>query len=129
MSKIEELDKIDKAIKDAEISLKSMQIKMEQIDKEISTLTPRKNELERNIDFHKKVDTIPIAQEYKKAKTELSNVKTRLIAITSDHKKSIEACKQVEKIIEKFKKDQHELLKVSENNVLKAIFGANRGKK
>ena len=45
MNRIDELDKLNKAIKDAEIALKSIQVNIEQIDKEISILGPRRNEL------------------------------------------------------------------------------------
>lgn len=127
MSKIEELDKLDKAIRDAEISLKSIRISIEQTDNEINVLSTRKNELEQNIQFHKKSDTIPLAHEYKKAKAELSKTKARLILIVSDRKKAYQASKDIEQIIEKFKIDRSNLLKTSENNVLKPIFGGKRG--
>ena len=127
MSKIDQLDKLDRAIKDAEIRLKSIRTAIEQLDHEINVLNPRKNELEQNIQFHKKAETIPLAHEYKKAKAELSKTKARLILITSDRKKASQACDDIEEIIEKFKRDHTELLKTSENNVLKPVFGGKRG--
>lgn len=129
MNKAEQLDQLDKAIKDADIRLKSIICNVEQIDKEISVLSPRKNELEKNIEFHKRSGTIPLAHEYKKAKLELSKVRVRLNAITSDRSKAVQATKDIEKIIEKFRKDHYELLRTSENNVLRVLFGGNRGKK
>ena len=129
MSKIEELDKLDRAIKDAEISLKSIQNNIEKIDKEISVLDPRKNELEQNIEFHKKSNTIPLAHEYKKAKAELSKIKARLILLTADRKKAHNATIDIEIILDKYRTDHAELLKNSENNVLNVIFGAKRGKR
>ncbi len=129
MGKIDEMDKLDRAIKDSEIRLKSIQSNIENIDKEINALEPRKLELEQNIEFHKKQDTIPLAHEYKKAKTELSKIKARLILIVSDRKKCNQACSDIEKIIDKFRRDYFQLIKVSENNILKPIFGGNRGKK
>ena len=129
MSKIEDLDKLDRAIKDAEIRLKSIQTAIENISKEISTLAPRKLELEQNIEFHKKVGVIPIAHEHGKVKSELSKVSSRLSAITNDQKKAIQACIDVEFIIQKFKKDYAELVKTSHNNVLWGLFGVKRGKK
>jgi hypothetical protein len=54
VSKIVELDKLTKAIADADIRLKSIQTNIENIDKEISVLSPRKIELEQNLDFHKR---------------------------------------------------------------------------
>lgn len=128
MSKIDELDKLTKAIADCDIRLKSIRSAVEQIDKEISVLAPRKLELEQNIEFLKKSDIIPIAHEYKKSKAELTKVRTRLTSITSDQKRAVEACKQIEDIISKFKNDHMELLRTSEDNVLKVLFGANRGK-
>lgn len=129
MNKIEELDKLDKAIKNAEISLKSIQNAIEQTDKEISVLSPRKLELEQNIEFHKKSGTIPLAHEYKKTKSELAKTKGRLMLITNDQRKAKLACKDVEQIIEKLNRDYIALLSTDDDNVLRPKFGGNRGKK
>ena len=129
MSNLEQLDKLDRAIKDAEIRLKSIQASIELIDKEIAHLGPRQIELQQNIEFHKSLGTVPIAHEYKKAKTELSKIKARLILINADRKKADDACKQIEKIMDKFRKDQFELIRINENNVLRVIFGGRRGRK
>jgi flagellar biosynthesis chaperone FliJ len=69
MSKIDELDKLDKTLKDAELHLKSIESTMEKIDKELVSLSARKTELENNMAFHKKENTIPIVNEYRKSKT------------------------------------------------------------
>jgi predicted nucleic acid-binding Zn-ribbon protein len=129
VNKNEELDRLKRAIMDSEIRLKSVQSNIEQIDKEIDVLRPRQAELERNIEFHKKSNTVPLAQEYKKAKVELSKTKARLILITSDRKKSDDACKQIQQVIEKLKRDHLDLIATSDNNVLRVLFGAKRGKK
>ena len=128
-SKQEELDKLQRAIRDSEISLKSVESNIEQLDREINALTPRKAELQRNLDFHKRSETIPIAHEYKKTKSELSKVKARLSMITLDRNRASQAVKDIAVIIEKFKKNYEDLLKTSENNVLRVLFGASRGKK
>lgn len=129
MKAIEELDKLTRAIKDAEFRLKSVETTIDQIDKEIIALEPRKTELEKLLIFHKNSQTIPIAQEYKKAKAELTKIKVRLTLITSDRKKVDDAQRQIVEIIDKFKKDHSELLKNSENNILKPVFGGKRGQK
>lgn len=129
MNKIEQLDLITRELKNSEIRLKSVEATVEQIDKEIAALEPRKTELERLLGFHKKAETVPIAQEYKKAKAELSKVKARLILINADQKRARDACKTIEDIIYKFKKDQYDLIKDSGNNVLKPLFGGKRGQK
>ena len=129
VSKIDQLDQLDKAIKDAHIKYKSIETNIEQIDKEIAVLSPRKSELEQNIEFHKSAGTVPIAHEYKKAKAELSKVTARLIFITADQKKAREACKQIEQIVEKLKRDHTALLKTSDDNILRPIFGGTHGKR
>lgn len=129
MNKIQELDKLDRAIKDAEIRLKSIRTSIDQIDKEIAILQPHINELEQNIGFLKKKETIPIAQEYRKAKTELTKTKVRLSAITSDRLKADDACCQIEEIIQKFKKDHARLIITSDDNILEGKFGVRRGKR
>ena len=129
MSKLDEIDRLDKALKDADIRLKSIQAAIEGIDKEISVLSPRKSELEKNLEFHKKSGTIPLAHEYKKSKAEFIKISARLSLIASDRLKAIDACKQVEEIIDKFKRDHMELLRTSGDNVLRVLFGARRGKR
>ena len=125
---MDELDKIKKAIDDAQIRFKSIESAIEQIDKEIAILAPRKLELETNIEFHKKENTIPIVNEHRKTKAELSKTTARLILIMSDRRKAAQVCSDVQNIIEKMKKDHAELLRNSENNVLRGRFGAKRGK-
>lgn len=129
MSKIQEIDKLDKAIKDAEIRLKSIRTSIEQIDKEIAVLTPLKLQLEQNLEFLKKNDTVPIAQEYKKSKSELNRTSIRLSAITWDRGKAFDASVAIDNIIDKFKSDREKLVIKSENNILKVNFGGKRGKK
>jgi len=129
VGKQDDIDKLDRAIKDAEIKLKSIQANIEQIDNEINALSPRKKELESNIEFHKRTSTIPIAQEYKKAKEELTKTNVRLTFITKGRIDASKAAKDVEDIIQKFKNDYHNLLKTGDNNVLRPKFGSKRGKK
>ncbi len=129
MNRIDELDKLNKAIKDAEIALKSIQVNIEQIDKEISILGPRRNELEQNLEFHKKADTVPIAHEYKKSKAELSKTKARLILINADRGRASQACKDIEFAIEKFKKEHGKLASIGDDNILRPSFGGKNGKK
>jgi len=126
-SKLEELDRLEKALLDAIAGLKSISLNVEKIDFEIAILVQRKNELIQNIEFHKKEEVVPIAQEYKKSKEELSKTIARLILLNSDLNKSNSAIKTTETIIEKFKKDHMKLLQTGENNVLRPKFGGKHG--
>ena len=129
MTKTEELNKLDEAIKNAELSQKSIQNNIEQLSKEINALNSLKFDLEQNLQFHKRVGVIPIAHEYGKTKSELIKVVNRLHTILLEHKKSVKALNDVKEIIEKFKRDYAELAYSKENNVVRALFGARRGKK
>lgn len=129
MTRAEELDQLDKAIKDAEKSQKSIQDNIDQLSKEISTLTLHKTDLEENLEFHKRVGIIPIAHEYGKSKKELTKTTNRLTLITEDRKKSIQGLNDTKEIIARYKRDYIRLLNSNEDNVVRALFGANRGKK
>ena len=129
MSRIVELDMLNRAIKDAEIRLGSVKSAVEQIDKEIASLTPRKEELERNLEFLKQSTTIPLAQEFKRTRAELSKTRIRLANITSDRTKANDAIIAITEIIAKFKKDYEEMIIKSENNILRGSFGGSNGKR
>lgn len=129
MNKVEELDKLDKAIKNAEITQRSIQNSIDILYKEINMLSQQKIELEQNLEFHKSAGIVPIAHEYGKSKKELAKITNRLDLITIDHKKSVQGLNHVQEIITKFKSDYAELLASNENNVVRALFGAKRGKK
>lgn len=129
MTKIEELDQLNKAIKDAETSQKSIQTNIDQITKEISQLTQQKTELEENLEFHKRAGIIPIAHEYGKTKKELTKVVNRLGILAEDHKKTIHGLNSIQEILVKLKRDYVKVLNSNENNVVHGLFGANRGKK
>ncbi len=129
MTLIQELDLLNRAIKDNDIRLYSIKAGIDQLDKEIAVLTPRKKELEQNLEFLKKQETIPLAQEFKKTKAELSKTVSRLNTITADRAKAHQAALTAEQIIAKFKRDHANLVISSENNILKGNFGGRRGKK
>jgi len=128
MNITEELDKISRTIKDLEIRLSAIRTNIDQIDKEMSVLNPRKVELERNLRFQKKEGIIPIAHEYKKAKAELSRTTARLILITSEHNKAISVSNQIERTITQLKDDHSRLTNLLENNVIQVSFGGDCGK-
>ena len=127
MSTLQDLDKLDRAIKDAEFRLKSIEAKLSDIDQEIAVLEPFQTQLEQNIDFLKKSGVVPIAQEFKKARLELTRTKSRITSLTAELKKVDQACSDVAQIIEKFRGDYKKLSEASSNNVLKGKFGGRDG--
>jgi chromosome segregation ATPase len=129
MSQAEELDKIERALKDAELKIKSVEANLEKLDNEVETLTPLKSELHKNIEFHKKDGIIPLAHEYRKTRSELSKTTARLILLNSERSKTAEALRTIQEVIEKLKSEQVKVLNAYETNVLSVIFGGRRRKK
>lgn len=122
MGHLQELDKLSRATSDAEIRLKSIYAALDKLQHEISVLTPLELQLQENITFLKRAETIPILNEYRKVKQELIKTKTRLNLIATDRDRTMQACIDVEQIIERFKKDYYKLLVSGENNLLKGKF-------
>ena len=129
MNKLQELDRLNRLIQDTEIRLKAIKTAIELIDKEISVLSPQLLQLEQNLEFLKKNNTIPIAHEFKKTKSEMLKTKTRLGLISADKIKADKALIDTEIVIEKFRTDYQKTLLSSENNVLQGNFGRKNGKR
>lgn len=127
MGNLQEIDKLDRAVKDAEIRLKSIRHNLEKIDHEITVLEPLQRELEENIEFLKKTGTIPMAQEFKKTKQELAKTKARLVLLLADRPKVSGACDEIERIIQKFRKDIQDLILSDDKKVLKFKRGNKNG--
>jgi hypothetical protein len=129
VSKASDLLELEKCIKESELTYKSIQTNIDQQIKEIHTLTKQRVLLEGNLEFHKRAGIIPIAHEYGKTKKELTKVINRLTLVTDDHKKAVKGLSNLCEIIDKFKRDHAELSNSNDNNVVRALFGARRGKK
>lgn len=127
MGNLQEIDKLDRAMKDAEIRLKSIRHNLEKIDHEITVLEPLQKELEENIEFLKRTGTIPMAQEFRKTKQELAKTKARLGLLLVDRPKVSNACDEVESIIHKFRKDIQDLILSDDKKVLKFQRGNKNG--
>lgn len=123
MSNLIELDKIDRLIKDSEIRLKSIELSVQKIDHEISVLIPLQNQLEQNLQYLKSSNAVPIAQEYKRAKQELTKTKTRIAMISSDRSKAQDAVREVIRAIAEMKRQYMKLINLSTNNVIQGKFG------
>jgi len=125
-TKKEELAKIDRNIKDAEIRLKNFTLNIETIQKEIDFLENVGEQLDENIKYLKKNKIITLAEEYKKSKENLKKTKTRLVQLKSDKIINEKAYKELDVYLEKNKELYDKLSKQGENNVLQGKFGRNR---
>ena len=126
MGKQEYLIKLDRAIKDAEITIRTFKINAETIQKEIYFLLDSEKQLEENIKYLKNVKIIALAAEYRKAKENLKKTKTRLLQLKADKSNIDRVCKDMDIFLQKNKEAYDKLGKQNENNVLHGKFGKSR---
>lgn len=123
VGKAQELDKIDRAIKDAEIRLRTIKANVDLLDREINILSPLEAVLEENLGFLKQKDVIAIATEFKKAKDDLAKTKNKILQLSNDRDRSKKAYQETERDLAKSKSEFEKLQKFGENNVLQGKFG------
>ena len=84
MPQKDDLAKVERSIREAEIRLTTTKIKIEAQDKELFHLASLKNELESNIKNLKQKGVAAVASEYKKAKTDLLKTNVKITQIQWD---------------------------------------------
>lgn len=128
MSKVVEIEKLDRAIRDGEIRIRTVQSNIEQLSKEIEAITTLQEQLEDNLKCLKKKNITVIATEFKKAKEDLAKSKTRLTVLGNERENFKKAADNAKVVMEKAK-EQLEKLKKSDDNVLTGKFGRKDGQK
>lgn len=126
MSRQDDLTKIDRNIKDSEIRLKTFELNIETIQKEIDFLANLESQLESNITFLKKNKIIALASEFKKSKEDLKKTKIRLTQLKSDKTINEKAHKELSHMLQKNRELYDRLAQAGENNVLQGKFGRKR---
>lgn len=122
MNKKEELEKLEKAIKDGEIRLNTIKNNVDILDKEINTLTHLEVQLEANLKCLKKKNIVAMASEFKKAKEDLKKTRVRMIVAKNEREDFKKATEATNYVIAKAKEDIEKVKNFGENNVLYAIF-------
>ena len=127
MTRQSDLEKIDRNIKDSEIRLKTFEVNIGTLKKEIDFLIQLEEQLESNISFLKKIKIVTLAEEYKKAKEDLKKTKVRITQLKSDRMINEKAHKELGLLLEKNKELYDKLAQQqNENNVLQGKFGGGR---
>lgn len=126
MSRQGDLEKIDRNIKDSEILLKTFELNIGTIQKEIDFLTNVESQLESNITFLKKNKIIALASEFKKSKEDLKKTKIKLTQLKSDKTINEKAHKELSHILQKNREMYDRIAQAGENNVLQGKFGRKR---
>ncbi len=127
MSKQIELEKLDRAIRDGEIRLQTVNVNIGSLTKEIDTLTNLEIQLEENLKFLKQRNIIAKADDFKKAKEDLVKTRTRLISLKNDRENFKKAADNVQVVMTKAKEDIDKLRKNGDGNVLHGTFGRKDG--
>lgn len=123
MGKLEELEKLDRTLKEGELKLRSIKVNIDSLTKEIDTFADLEAQLDQNVKCLKKKNIIAIAAEYKKAKEELAKTKAKAIGLRNDREQFKKACAEIEWVMKKAQVDLEKLQKTGDNNVLRGKFG------
>lgn len=118
MGREEEQAKIDRAIKDAEIRIRTVQTSIDAIDKEIGIVSLAEKALEDNVKCLKTKRIIAIAQEYKKAKEELKKIQNRLLILRNDREHFNKSLSNITDLLKQSKKELDKLQNIGDSNVL-----------
>ena len=122
MSYLQELDRLERTIKEAEIRLKQIKSSMDVMEKEIDQLTSLEAQLEQNLNFLKKKHVIALAAEFRKAKISLTNTKNRLAFLRIDRENVRRAHADTEMFIFKCQESYVTTMNSSANNVINVDF-------
>jgi chromosome segregation ATPase len=110
-----ELEKLDRAIKDGEIRLRTVKTNIEVLTREIDTLSQLEGELIDNIKFLKQNKVVAMAGEFKKVKEDLAKTTIRIIALRNDREHFRKSANDVDELIKKAKKDIEKLNNKNDN--------------
>ena len=119
MGRTEELAKIDRAIKDAEIRIRTVHTSLVALNKDISEITTLEYTLKENLACLKKKQVVAIAQEYKKAKEELRKTQLRLTMLTNDREHYEKTLRDAQSFLDLAKRDYIRMSNLMEKNVIK----------
>lgn len=127
MSKVEDISKADRAIKDLEVRINTIKTSLDVVEREIDVLSTAEVQLEENVNYLKRKHVIALAVEYKKSKVGLTDIRNRLILLKNDRENVRRAYAESEAALHNAKKYYDKLLKGNENNVLRGNFGRKDG--
>lgn len=123
MSKQVELEKLDRAIKDANIRSGTVKMTIEVLDREIGTLDRAEIAFEENIKFLKQEKIVTMADKFKEAREELKRIRIRLITLKNERADYTKALDNVNQVIQQSLEAIEKIKRNGDNNVLLGKFG------
>lgn len=120
------IDQREKLAKDLDIRLKTINISLEVVEKEINNLTVIKEVLESNMQFLRQEHVIASSTDFKKNKEELYRTENRLMLLIGDRVKIIRALKIMQKLVDENNEEYSRLLQSAETVIISGRFGENK---
>lgn len=117
MSRQQDRERLEQAIKDAEARLRVFRTTLEGISKELRDLRAVEIILTDNIETLKSKTVIILANEYRKAREDLGKTKSRMAIVRIDYDNVFKAAHEVELYLAKAKEEMSNSLR-DPNNVL-----------
>jgi predicted nucleic acid-binding Zn-ribbon protein len=118
MSKSEDITRLDRAIKDATIRIRTVLTNVDAHTKEIDLLYNQEKALEENVKCLKKKRIIAVAKEFKKSKEELECIRSRITILSNDRTHFLQIAEDMKAFIDKTKQELDRLEGTNDNNVL-----------
>lgn len=127
MSKLDDLTKIDRTIKDCDLRLKTIKANMEALEREIDSLSTKEIQISENLQFlkSKNVKGAIIALEFKDIKVELSRIKHMLSVRKNEMENYRKAFRDTEDLLTASALEYAALN--NQNNVIQGKFGKKDG--
>ena len=122
MGKQEDVDKLDRLVRDIEIRLHTIKMSIDSLTKEIDILAELEIQLDQNVKCLKKKNVIAIAAEFKKSKDDLARAKARSIILKNDREHFRKNSAEMDAMAKKTKEELKKLQKIGQNNVLLGKF-------
>lgn len=114
----EELARLERAIKDFDIRMRTLQSSITAVDDELSRVNTFKETIESNIKCLKTQKIIAIAQEYKKIKEELKRVENRITQLSNDREYFRKSLMDMDLMLKVTQKELEKLKDSLENNII-----------
>jgi chromosome segregation ATPase len=117
-TRTEELSKLDNAIKEAEVRMRTINASLDALDKEITILCDLEKTLKENVKCLKEKRVVAIAKEFRKAKDDLKRTQIKITSLKNDREHFSKANKEMDAFLKQTKRDIDRLKESLENNVL-----------
>ena len=121
-----DLEKFSIAIKELELRLRAVRLGKNQAEKELNVLLSVETSLLENISILKTKEVITIAQEYRKAISDLAKCRRQLAFVRIDRDTYSKAVNGQETLMAELQSRYLKGLIAQENNVIKVDFGSKK---